>query len=235
MRRGRPRPSGLTSPFRPRSFRGRPLARARAITFFCETCAISFCCCGRLSDSLTRAAPSIRHLRLLADVATVVPAADVLALALPHVLESVAFGFFASQYYYYESYEHDMMFQLDPSFMLSMRDALASASRLTRLAFGTVTIVAPGRMPGQAWATAATQAREYIRRRRGGGVADRHLRLACEVARAAAPAAELTQICGLRLDLPSQPWPSHASRTCRAICPRVRCGPRWPPCSTTSR
>jgi hypothetical protein len=79
----------------------------------------------------------------------------------------------------------------DELFMRSARDALASASRLTYLSIENTTIVAPCRLPGRAWAAAATD--EFL----GCGYLRHHVRQAAVIAAAAAPAgARLAKITG---------------------------------------
>jgi hypothetical protein len=73
-------------------------------------------------------------------------------------------------------------FSADELIVRSARDALDSASRLTRLSINNdVAVVAPCRLPGQAWAAAATD--EFVHE-----PDERRLRQAAVIAAAAAPA-----------------------------------------------
>jgi len=144
---------------------------------------------GELRACLPRAAPGIRHLHVgLIYPPCTVPVAEIVALAAPF-MESCTLPLLDN--------DHDFRSSATFVNVIDVLDAMASASRLTRLSFYGAfqeirqQIVAPGRLPGDAWATAATLAWISLSTDRS------RFHSACGIARAAAPAAQLAKACGL--------------------------------------
>jgi hypothetical protein len=141
----------------------------------------------RLLPSLRLAGHSLKRLCFFdldeADItSTVASVRSILEVAAPH-LEDLALFDFASA---------------EDLFMRSARDALASAARLTCLNLNDTRIFAPCRLPGRAWAAAATV--EFAH-----GYPGQCLRQAAVIAAAAAPAgARLAKLTALELRQPEQ-------------------------------
>jgi hypothetical protein len=141
----------------------------------------------RLLPSLRLAGHFLKRLNLFGfqgdSIPTIATLRSVLEVALPH-LEVL-------------SLLRPVNSELCTNFVRSAHDALASASRLTRLSIGRSNVFAPCRLPGRAWAAAATY--EFVF-----GLTEQRLRQAAVIAAAAAPAARLA-----KPTLHTSPFPDH--------------------------